>query len=102
MPKEYANLLTYLKIAGIDLEIESDFYKLFINLHLKNDNTKALNETRKALFSLYYPDSKDASETLMEEMQRRIVDDPKKTIKMGIKSDKKLDPVLANRLLNKV
>lgn len=74
---------------------------MFINLHTAQKNDKGLDETRKALFKLYYPDMKDNSETLMEEMQKRIVNDPNKTMRIGANTDQKLDPVAANRLLNK-
>ncbi len=101
IPKEFTGLLTHLKIIGVDLEIEADFYKIFINLHTTQKNDKGLDETRKALFKLYYPDMKDDSESLMEEMQKRIINDPNKTMRIGAKTDKKLDPAAANRLLNK-
>lgn len=88
-------------MLGIDLEIESDLYKVFIQVHLNKKNDKALDETKKALFKLYYPDIKDASESLAEELQRRVVEDPNKVMKIGADTSKKIDPLTANHLLNK-
>jgi hypothetical protein len=100
IPKEYTNLLTHLKIAGIDLEIEDKFYRMYIEIYSSMKNDKELDKTRKELFKLYYPDSKDSSETLAEELKRRIIEDPNKVVKMGIKGEK-LDPLTVNALLNK-
>lgn len=100
IPKEYTNLLTHLKIAGIDLEIEEKFCQMQLNLSVATKNDKALDEARKSLFKLYYPDIKDSSETLAEELKRRVIEDPNKIMKMGLKGEK-LDPSTVNALLNK-
>jgi hypothetical protein len=100
IPKEYTNLLTHLKIAGIDLEIEDKFYRMYIEIYSSIKNDKELDKIRKELFKLYYPDSKDSSETLAEELKRRIIEDPNKIMKMGVKGEK-LDPSTVNALLNK-
>ena len=73
---------------------------MFLDLHIATKNDKGTDETRKALFKLYYPDMKDAAETLQEELKRRVIEDPNKIMKMGVKGDR-LDPSTASALLNK-
>ena len=101
IPKEFTPLLTSLKIAGVDLEIESDFYHTMLDIHLTTKSEKGIEENRKHLFKLYFPDVKDSSETLMEE-GIKLFKDPNTTMRMGATDKKKkINPLVANSLLNK-
>lgn len=70
-------------------------------MYTTNKNDKAQEEMKKKLFKLYYPDAKDTSEDLNEELMRRVVNDDQKVMKMTVDSKKKIDPLQANALLKK-
>lgn len=91
----------FLKTTGIDIEIQFNLYKMYFDLYLATKNDKSLEEIRTSIFKLYYPEIKNESETLMNEMEKRLLNDDNPVMRIKTDVTEKINPSLVNTYLNK-
>lgn len=66
---------------------------------LKND--KMVEENKKQLLKIYFPEAKDPTETLLEEAKAKLAKDKNPVMRLGIESNKSISPETVNALLNR-
>lgn len=60
-----------------------------------------VEENKKQLLKIYFPEAKDPTETLLEEAKAKLAKDKNPVMRLGIESNKSISPETVNALLNR-
>jgi hypothetical protein len=90
----------YLKEEGIRIEVQKELMLNMLQAHASLGKVEMVESAKKDIIKFLFPEMKDQEQKMMEEARERL-QNSNPILRIGASSDKKLDPTIANQMLNR-